>query len=132
MSYNTAEILEAHNLDISDFENLELSKKKELFYEALQKQLPLGMQWIENTITEFKNGKREDGTNRLIATEDPHSETGKQAIRLFFDIPRSLIEERHGIAIGSYNCCKAVIGYNKDDLDLSLDEQFRLQSTPDC
>lgn len=133
MSYNTGEILQSKNMSMEDFQALPEQEKKDIFYEALQVQLPLGVAWMEQAIENFKQGKRdEDHAERLVVTEDPHSETGKQAIRLFFDIPRKIFEERHGVVIGSYNCCKAVIAENTANLGLSLEEQFALQSTPDC
>ena len=132
MSYNTAEILEMKGMTEEQFLDLPTNKKKEVFYDALKQQLPLGMSWLEETIAAFKAGDRDEGMQRLSQSADPNTTLGKQIIRLFFPIPRQVISEKFGVAIGSYNCCRAIIAENEKDLHITLEEQFMLQSTPDC
>lgn len=132
MSYSTAEVLKAHGILDEDYEQLPQEQKEDLFYEALKNELPKGLNFLENQIARFKKGERDPETDRLMTSEDPHSETGKQVIRLLFDIPRQLIATRHNVAIGGYNCCSPVIAWTTSKLNMSLEEQFRLQSTPNC
>lgn len=132
MSYNTSKVLAVHGISAADFSILSLEKKTDLFYEALKIELPLGLCALENAISRFKNGERDPGKKRLMFSEDPHSKVGGQIIRLLFDIPRQVIEKIHGVAIGGYNCCSPLIAFEDSDLEMSLEEQFQLQSTPDC
>jgi hypothetical protein len=132
MSYNTVGVLEAHGILNEDYSKLPQEKKEELFYEALKNELPKGLNFLENQIARFKKGERDLKTDRLMTSEDPHSETGQQVIRLLFDIPRQVIAKRHNVAIGGYNCCSPVIAWTTSKLNMSLEEQFKLQSTPDC
>jgi hypothetical protein len=108
-------------------------EKNELFYAILSKELPLGVAWIEEVIEQFKNGDRDDAKQgRLSVTTDPHGDVGKQAIRCFFDVPRQVIEQKHGVKIGTYNCCTVVVSDDVDALSLSMEEQLALQTTPNC
>ncbi len=132
MSYSTAEVLKAHGIGEEEYPELPQDKKEELFYEALKNELPKGLGFLEELIERFKNGERDPGTNLLMASEDPHSETGQQLIRLLFDVPRGFIEKQYAIVIGAYNCCSPLIALTRSDLNMSLEKQFMLQSTPDC
>lgn len=132
MSYNTNDVLEAHGISNEEYNQLPQAQKENLFYEALKNELPKGLAFLEQQIASFKNGKRDAGTERLMTSEDPHSETGKQVIRLLFDIPRQIIAKRHNVAIGGYNCCSPIIALTPSKLNMSLEEQFKIQSTPDC
>lgn len=133
MSYNTTPILVKHGLSQEQFLALPEAEQKKLMWEALNNELPLGMTFIQNAVNRFKKGERDtDVKNRLIASEDPNSLTGKQVIRLLFDMPRKLIVDHYGVTIGGYNCCGLVIADDEDGLQMSIAEQFLMQSTPDC
>jgi len=103
---------------------LSVEEQKDVLWDAFQKDLPLGIQFL----TEEAGKVRANGERSLVAN-DPNSPLGKQVIRLLgTDIARSICEEKLGVAFGFYNCCGSVTAPSKGELKMSYLEQIQLQN----
>jgi len=135
MSYITGEVLKKHNLTEDQLDTLSQSMQDQLLFEAvsLKENLWAAVQWFEELVQNFRNGKRDVWLNRLSLSEDPNSSLGKQIMRLCaFDMPRGVLERKYGLSIAMYNCCKVLVWDTKWDLHMSVAEQLKLQQTADC
>lgn len=122
MSYPSIKEI-VNNQDIA-LETASKSRLEELLWEALGRDLPLGITFLGAQAEDVKN----TGI-RSLKTESPNSPLGKQLIRLLgTDIARHICEQKFGVAFGFYNCCSSVAAPTKELLDLSVLEQIKLQN----
>jgi len=121
MSYiSVGSILNDRNIDMTTASEAEL---RDALYAAFEKDLSLGLQCLIEDINAFKQSGE-----TYMATRDPNSPEGKQIIRLVgADIPRSIIEEKHEVTLGLYNCCKTVVGKPGHKLAMTALDQIRFQ-----
>jgi hypothetical protein len=96
--------------------------KPEHFIAAFQRDLPLGMDAISRIVAQAKSGSVRGPRNF-----DPNSDEGKQIIRLMgADVPRKLLEERHGVRFLFLNCCAPAV-YLEGEAFPSFEEQMQMQ-----
>ena len=92
--------------------------------EAFTADLPLGMAFLDQLAGEVRHSH-----SRQLRIENPSSAVGRQLIRLVgADIPRQLLEQHYGIALGLYNCCAIAAAPTSDRLQMTLTEQIKLQN----
>lgn len=114
-------------------QSLDPAERSSKTLDALRSEYSLGMDFVEETIESFKDGKTTEDAQHLMVSKDPLSETGQQAIALLTsDIYRATLSEYYGLALGAYNCCGFVVANNVDELGMSVAKQVKLQTTPDC
>ena len=107
-----------------DVTGLSVEEQKEVLWNAFEKDLPLGMQFLAGEAEKIR-----DTGERSLVVNDPGSPLGKELIRLLgTDIARSICEEKLGVAFGFYNCCASVAARTKTELRLSYLEQIQLQN----
>ena len=127
MSYpSVKQILENQNISLENADEVDL---KEVLWQGLQIDLPLGINWLTQNFSSLK-----DGEELVMPGIDPNSELGKQLIRIVgCDLPRSVAEEKLNIGLAMYNCCKVVgKGGKGNKPSLSFKIQLQQQLTPDC
>jgi hypothetical protein len=81
-----------------------------------------------NHLTAVAKRVKETG-ERVLNIQDPNSPLGKQLIRLVgTDIARSICQQQLGVAFGIYNCCGIVAASNQSGLNMTMQEQIKLQN----
>ncbi|MEX0930562.1 MAG: hypothetical protein WDZ79_02665 [Candidatus Paceibacterota bacterium] len=91
---------------------------------AFQEDLPLGFARVCELVERFRAGNERRGQLEL----HPLSEEGKQLARLLgADVARRVLERHFAVSFGFYNCCRALVAGNRDDLAMSLREQIACQ-----
>ncbi len=99
-----------------------------LLWKSFQADLPLGVNHLTELAEKVKSGFDEK-ENRVLDIQDPNSALGKQLIRLVgTDIACSVCEQKLGVSFGMYNCCGVVVAPTKEQLNMTLLEQIKLQN----
>jgi hypothetical protein len=91
---------------------------------AFREDLPLGFARVRELVERFHEGNERRDQLEL----DPLSKEGKQLARLLgADVARKVIEKHLGVCFGFYNCCRALVAENREDLAMSVREQIECQ-----
>jgi len=93
---------------------------------ACRDDLPLGFDHVRELVERFHAGNEKRDQLEL----DPLSPGGQQLARLLgvgADAARPVLEKHFGVCFGFYNCCRALVAENRDDLAMSVREQIKCQ-----
>lgn len=107
-----------------DLQSADQPQIDSVFLEAFREDLDKGFTYLENLVSEVR-----EKSGRILKVEDPNSELGKQLIRLLgTDVARDILSRHFEVEFGLYNCCAPVCAPSADLLNMSPDEQLKLQN----
>ncbi len=122
MSYpSVKKVLEASGINTETATAAEL---RTVLWETFKRDLAEGVNHLTGLAQRVK-----EGGERLLDIQDPNSQLGKQLIRLVgTDIARGICQQQLGVAFGIYNCCSIVAASEQSGLNMTMQEQIKLQN----